>query len=446
MFKKIFVFQLLAIAVLSADSSWMKGEIPASGLLTSIDSEPTGVIDGCVNVISGEYFDHEVDMTLAAPEPLKVTRTLICNNPHPLQRFRECEWRFTDLSLLYISKQRIQVFGKGGEYLFFPQNRPPDHPFSFSEIDQEMLKHGCTNVAEGVVGAQTNIRNHFMHCDYKKEHCILRKPNGSQQIFEKAIENPQFQSEYYRIRHEVCPNGLSYQINYKGAKDVFNSHCRLQNSKGVLLAEFFNFLDGKDERQREKIVGSDGREVHYKSHTFKLQNPDLKNLEYRFRMITSVDRPERPKVEYQYLEPYAHIFDDYPLLHKKHKIPVLEFPKISKKIYPEGRITALNYYRNGNNSVAGTTFHIGPTHFIFCRLSHLLAPIGQDAALLPKYQFHYYLPKGPGKGGCTGVYDPLLRLTNYEFNDRHRLTAVTKCDRFKTPYTVESLKSILSCR
>lgn len=435
--RSFFIACIFAFAALQGEIS-TKGEIPESGLLTSIDSEPSGIIDGCINAISGEYFDREVDLTLAAPEPLRLERFLICNNPHPVQRFSECEWRFCDSGLLYISRQQIHAYGKGGEYLIFAQNRPPDHPFSMSEVDQAMLKHGCTNVSQGVIGAQTNIRHHFIRCDYRNGHCHLRKPNGGQQVYERAIQNPRFQSEHYRIRHEILPNTLSYRTNYKDS-GIRSSHYRLENSKGVMLAEFFNFQDEKDERQREKVIGSDGREVRYKSHTFKLQNPDFKHIEWQWRMILAVDRPEKPRVEYQYYEPEAHVFDDYPHLHKKHQNPVLEFPKVAKKDYPEGRSIALNYYRKGVNTVSGVKIAIEPRDFLFCRVSHLLAPIGQDGALLPKYQFHYYLPKGPGKGGCTGVYDPLLRLTNYAFNDRHRLTSVTKYDRLKMPYTVESL-------
>lgn len=63
---------LITAQAYSADFPAFKA--PSDGLLTSLEGEPSGMIDGHVNVISGAFVDSEVDMIIPGPEPLRVSR------------------------------------------------------------------------------------------------------------------------------------------------------------------------------------------------------------------------------------------------------------------------------------------------------------------------------------------------------------------------------------
>ena len=90
-----FLSTLLAASILFADE---KNPFPSAPLLSSLDSEPSCVIDGCVNVILGSFFDYEEDLAIQGPEKLSVERLLINNNPNSMSDafLQAPEWVFGD--------------------------------------------------------------------------------------------------------------------------------------------------------------------------------------------------------------------------------------------------------------------------------------------------------------------------------------------------------------
>lgn len=98
---------------------------------------------------------------------------IFANEALPARNFRKIIWRFSENSTMLLHNNDVHIDGKGGEHLYFYVDRPKNHPVGYALISFSMLKHGYTNVSQGVMGGQTNIRNHMLTCDYAQHNAHL---------------------------------------------------------------------------------------------------------------------------------------------------------------------------------------------------------------------------------------------------------------------------------
>lgn len=410
----LYVILLLLIGILHAEEH--EG-VPSLPSLTSIESEPSSIIDGCVNVISGEFFDYEMDMVISGPEPLKIERMLQGNNPHPFESKEHSSWVFNhDASLLMKHKNKFQKddlyvvhFQKGLENscTFDLQEVQVTKKISKSaaSLDWNQFLHGITNSSKGIIAAQTNPSNRELYWQQSYDTSWVMMEEGTRLLF-KGKKEAKLEKEYY-------PSGLFLKYDLDKKEGIVSLH-----NKKLRLMSYYNVKENE-------IYSQNGQYVRYS---------------YEDSHIKSVLRSDAPMIEYSYYpkeEYYDVEFNTY--FPKSWNGHYKEKCKLAKKSYPDNRYKKILYYTRGMTPLQNHKVEACPLKPHFRRVSQIHAPIGPDSKPQAKYKFYYHLPSGPSGEGCTGVHDALNHCTNYNYNHRQRLTAITKIFANGVPYTTESL-------
>lgn len=441
----LFVVSLFASDLTAENSPPI--DIPATGMLTNVDVEPSCMIDGCINIISGEFIDHEVDLTLPGPEPLTLERTLRNNNLHPKYSLQRIGWQESDDVAVRVNNSNEvsmdysgEYQGGDGEYLYFVLRRKKGGNHALAHFEPSILRYGFTNTSRGVIGASTNVRNSFMEWSKKSKTCNVTKGDGTFMHF--ASRDKGSDKERYLLIDDIRPNYLKFFYNY--GKDPHSERPiskTLQNYAGRNLSsytwEYSNY--------HRVCTACDGRQVTYRYHHLPIQGVmweelnNYSNYSFHHLCLTHVDRSDAPSIVYEYLPGKKHVVDKKPPRDPTRIPDVHEYPKLVRKSYPDHRFIMLSYYQVGMNSIDGRACPIDIGSPQLCKVHALYAPLGCDVNPIAKYQFDYYLPQGIGGAGCTGVYDAKGNLTNYAYNERKRLTAIVKYSPGKVPYTIENL-------
>lgn len=387
---------------------------PDAPLLASIESEPSGIVDGCVNVISGSYFDYDVDLVVPGPEPLTVERVLISNNPDPMKVQEPPKWTFNDFQCLMISYKksdnqiRCQYRGALGETLYFQYPRSHNPKGEQIGIIPKMLVKGQTNTAKGALGARTNIRNNSLSLHFDKGLSQVFTSTGSTLSFERKrhfkleeIGKGEIERTGHLLKEEIKPNFLKNTYAYD---ELELSELALKSWWDVPLSSI-----QRSKKDRDVIYRApDGREVVYKCEPFEIEGVD-------YEKINGVQRTDKPHIQYEYTEGRR--------LTSKGK-RYYEWPHVKSKMLPNHRFLHIIYGDGVKKS----------TH---CHVQSLKAPLGHDANPVTKYRFHYHITEK--EGGCTGVYDALGHKTDYQYSKRGRLTGIIKYFDDGNPYTMENL-------
>lgn len=149
-------FQLVEANV--GDGNFMQeGEL--NTCLLDILPEPSSIIGGAVNVITGNYVECECDLYLPSSNPFTVQR---CFNSGSKIRGSLCHgWDLNLPSEVRIletrggeKKPHKAVVNDRGSRLLFHGKKQKN-----LKLDSKQLKYGVTNCASGFIGSQTNIRN-----------------------------------------------------------------------------------------------------------------------------------------------------------------------------------------------------------------------------------------------------------------------------------------------
>lgn len=431
---KLILFLLFGCAALGGEIP--KIEIPATGMLTNLEGEPSGVIEG-VNVITGEFTDSEIDLSLPGPEPLTLGHTLRNNNPHPVGSTRQIGWQMSDDESVMVNNTieashdySGEYRGGDGEYLYFILRRKHGGHHALAPFEKSILRYGFTNTSRGVIGAITNVKNSFMEWSKPSKTCNITKSDGTFLHF--ASQRKGENKDRYLLIDEIRPNYRKYYYDYSENFSGGQLDKKiLRNYAGKALS-YYTWSHG---RHHHICTGCDGRQVTYRYHFVPIRGRSGGH----YSCLTHVERSHAPTLVYDYLPGKDHIFDEKPANDPNHIPDIREYPKLVRKSYPEFRFIMLSYYQVGVNHIDGRAFQLDLASPLICKVHALYAPLGSDTSPVAKYQFDYYLPQGIGGGGCTGVYDAKGNLTNYTYNDRKRLTAIIKYAPQKLPYTVENL-------
>jgi RHS repeat-associated protein len=396
--------------------------------LTSIECEPSGIVDGCVNVISGLFFDYEIDMVIPGPEPLKIERLLQYNNPHPSDalHMHSSSWTYGHVSSLSLKNEN--VFGHTNYCAYFSKGLENSSVFSIIKEKHQLgtaatprldqFLGGITNCSKGAIGAQTNPLNRELTWSYKVDTFSLRMEDGTSLLY-KGKEGGNLLKEHH-------PSGLHLSYDYDKHDKL--ERISLSNSKLASLADYT--IKHSKNNPLQKIIACDGRAVYY-------HIDEKKNKSGSYFKLQSVIRPNAPPINYSYYPPLS--YDDAPPSKFYPNGGFDEDEKLARKSYPEQRFKEIIYYTRGMGSALGHPVFATPDQAHFRRVSQILAPLGATSDPMIKYRFNYHLPNGPNGAGSAGVYDALDHKTDYDFNKQQRLTSVKKYFADGSLYTKESL-------
>jgi len=161
----------------------------AAQTLVDLEGEPTAVVNGLVNAITGDLVETPIDAIIPGADPLILQRLYLSTdlgyNPFgvawSLNHFAELEFG-TEKGNEYL----YAFLKSSGAKILFESSLPCKRKDKTAElkIDSRLLAKGVTNTCSGAIRAATNLKNHVMAVKIKEAQISLVKGSGAVQTFE----------------------------------------------------------------------------------------------------------------------------------------------------------------------------------------------------------------------------------------------------------------------
>ena len=280
--------------------SWLHGDtVPDErGALSLLHGEEAACVYGCVNVITGDYFDRECDLVIPGSEPLELSRFYYSSQTHSPDPWRA--WRFNHD--LFIATHE----NKEGLLPIFYSPFGVKIPFRESEgrfyLDPKIFDKGVKN--------GSFLKS--LSLDLTEQRRYLLKEGGKTYLFHKLSWSAPSLLECVTFAHR-------YHIRYAyDAKNIpqyiasFNKNEEIFGEIGILYSGI-----------REGQVLLQAKGTGQKKVSYSLNRVDSgKGKKW---ILNSVERTYAPSVAYDYDPSYE---------------------KIIRKRYPEGRFLEIDYTAN----------------------------------------------------------------------------------------------------
>lgn len=318
--------------------------------MATMRNDPSIIIDGKVNVITGEPCIFEEDLVIQGIEPIRLFR------------------RYAGGACWYTVESLAQAYEISEEQHYWRISESDGCPLIYKPAEGKRFKvtnleQGFSNTAQGKISSRTNLKNNYVLFSDDPKIFSLHTAEGVVRDYKK-ITKRRFKKDhyyhYYQLLSEKLPNGNWVLYEYD---DGIKLKCiRTTNPDRTKIYAQADF-------QGSKVIGSDGQSVEYLPHEL-----------YRNGMqtISKVLSSERPDQVLEYVE---------------HKIKKY-FPK--KKFLdfiagPLQRQVRFDYYRHETEFVAEQKIILKKESRRMNRVKTLSAPVGADSNLLPTHSFIYHL-------------------------------------------------------
>lgn len=414
------------------------GKDEVKGIITDLGSIPSTIVGGCVNVISGNFIDHETDLVIPGPEDLNFARSYCSNDTSNSPFFRH--WQHNHQGALSFSAVFKGLFteasatfqgdfGARSWYSLCSSGNPLDFECLPSS---NMYASGLTNVSQRFISGQNNIKNSrlYFKCS-NTANCLFADGSGEVQEYEslEVVKKPNIKLEkdkqynnFYRLKLIQKPSGMSLEYHYKDKFNLKNVIVKNRSDQPVGHFTFTKFGEKEKNKFIYRVETPEGRFAQYELAKFGKKDS---------LTLQSVNRSDAPNVTYKYEDAE---YDSSKLILKGH------VERINRKNKPDGRFVGVEYYKTGDNIIVGKKISIDSRQSpVYNRVRKILAPCGPDETPIDLYTFDYCVgPLLPQWG--TGVYDALGNKTDYFFNHENRLQYILKfTDSGKTAYTKEEI-------
>ena len=383
------------------------------GNVAVTENEHNALVQGIVNVITGDLYALEDDIVIQGREPLHLKRSYISAKGQgrwgffehlqatlypPIHLLNIREPNGTNLTYHYVIKEHHSKKKRKEEYIFHPLELNTDNK-------------GLTNTARGTLSAQTNLKNQYVAMTADAKLLTVVCPNGNQRIY-KALSGQKKNKKQaaffynYHLQTEILPSGnqIIYSYGKEGLLDsirttdpsgqktyaqaTFRYHGKIQeNNRGQSYIDSFDF----------DIHASDGRTLQYRH--FCDGKPKDGGI-WRLQQITSSDMPQET-------------------LHYSLKAP--GGPILSGVTLPNARTLYIDYYNLSSKDANDP---------LCARIKTLSAPVGTGSTPIATHKFSYFPQQRK-----TIVFDVDDIPTNYYWDENLRLISI---ERFSSPQQFHS--------
>lgn len=392
-------------------NSLQSEEIPLSKSKPDVDEHvtqsnltagPNAFVRDMVNVITGDYVEHEIDLILDKPSPIVFERSY--SSSFHDKGTLNYGWNLNHFTTLYVStyvkkpkigtvlnripKLRAYLNEGQGAITSFRGHFPTEN----KKIRKKCIEKGMTNCGKGEIGGRTNPKNITLTVrSHNPNLYFVKEGSGIIHNFEIYC----YEHKVFNLAKTFFPNGNHLEYNYNKLNQV--SSCQLKSALKHVLGEFsINYYP-----------------KNFGEKKIRIQVKNAGNIQFTFNEFNNkwclkhVERPFLPDVHYGYgFDYYGHI------------------PRIITKSFPDKRTTYISYWDKGdvdNEEIR----HSDPR---FGRVKEIREPVGSDERLITTYSFHYQL-NSDKRSGITNVYDANHNLTKYVYNKEQRLTSIQYCGK-----------------
>lgn len=389
-------------------------------LIADFGGEPSGLVAGCVNVITGDLVLKRDELIVRGYEPIRISLkysprdVTISSGVYGGWDFGE---RYLTITLDY--QDTLRIFEKSGIYLEYSydiskarKSKETPRPFHLKGS-----KSSWTNTCLGEISARYNPLNNVVYSKPKDlKEIIVEAPDGSTRYYRTNVSISKMKRgalartspiEFYLLSESLSNgNHLAYTWENVGSTGDRRRVTRIESKSpsGKVFAWVNIDYEPKGDKHRKRLMLSTS---DYRSVTYKFDSHyNLRGK--RVVLLKETLYSYRPSERYCY---------------KQIK---------KKEIYPEWIIRPKNrklwicYNHKGYNPKSH--IYIDETDFLrdqrYGRVSALYQPIGTDASLYKSHTIRY----SPGKyqlgGGSTDVFDAEGNLTRYDYNQHFLLTKI----------------------
>lgn len=203
-----------------------------------VDAHLTGLpsaIVNQVNIITGTYHDHHVDLTVHGAQPIEIQRNYSShyNRDHWFDPYRTLSngWGFDHNNAIKLnytkfwdgkehkhSKLSVESMEGGSCLLYkFPNKLDGKHKHKeplVLKISSEVKLHGLTNCGGGTISGRTNIKNtRLIERDYKGEYPYFEMCTGAGVVYTYEELKSKSQLQFLKkIRHLMA---IAFAMNMK---------------------------------------------------------------------------------------------------------------------------------------------------------------------------------------------------------------------------------------
>lgn len=395
---------LIALAHAARSPVLPENPIPLADLV----GEPSTIVNG-VNVITGDYIEHDCDLVTAGINPLALERSYYSTDDRK-GSLRD-GWNFCFGSTLLLNKINLPTENKHEALLFegscttkfYAEGKERPNELS---VCKKMLEKGVTNTSTGQMAARTNIKNtKILFMGKNGRDIVVTNGMGIKQYFDKHL-NPNYDTfiqgfqDRFKMTKEIEPDGGSTTYRYQHGSR-FKKVKRMNKDEKIVSSLIFK-------EDKHKLIVKAGKE-------------DNREVKYHFsnRNLSKVERPNSPWVSYEYRDSSDSRY-------------------MTRKDYEDGSFKLIDYYQTGKTRIGPDRRFLEETDFRIDRVSTLSSP-SNDGTPLITHRFFYELENNVAKPGRTIVYNALNYQTHYEYNADQRLTAIKKLDQNHLVHTTERL-------
>ena len=335
------------------------------------------MVNGCVNVISGEYQESHTDFAMPGAIPLNVQR-YYCSGGCRKHSFLY-GWQLSHGAKLlsYRSKHDHDCAVLKGSDRHGIQFKGRRHQHELACPDS-FFRKSVSNCAFGEISAKTNLKNDRLHKSQGQYELLAADQTCYR--FAKSSHDPEREkgTHGYRLEEMELPDGSSYRYKY-GQTFGMPTSIGLINRKGDKIAGLK--LESNPNQFRFQIkpeltfVTSTGEKICYK---FALYGNNHKKR----AILSEVHSPHAPKIKYFYEAIRGHT---------KQK-------RLRKRELPDQRVLEISY--NGDDKV-----------------QKLISPAGAGNETVATHQFYY---SKNGNEQATKVVNALGGRTKYRWSKKTR--------------------------
>lgn len=406
------LFRLILCLILSFIPKLSATESSRQSPVFTMEGLPSTIVNGTVNIISGDYCESEIDLIVPGAEPISIGRSHSSAAMEMSTLYQG--WSSNQFSLMEIHKNSEQPNRKQPAQAIF---RSPSgaivclssKDFNTQPLEIDIGKHsrGLTNCGQGLISAQTNLKNTILRKSPLPAPFEISTGDGSTFCY-KPIYNlngppmARLNGQYWPSQQQL-PNKNKFLYEYNHIPEPTRITAKnASETESLAWVEYHTHADSKRKIREVCIKGSNKRELKY-----TLLNSRL----------SKVESPHIPETQYSYEDRPGMAFSGL----------------ITKRDRPENRFLITEYYGVKANKVGdGPLISLGNDDLRLKRVKLQMAPVGHDSTPIIISRFFYNVKRefdhkcGRGKAveGSTEVYDALNNKSIYHYDKHQRLTQI----------------------
>jgi len=369
--------------------------------LNAKTSDPSGMVEGIVNVITGTISLNEPDFIVEGKEPIVFSRSyvnitymtdgsddLFRSNYMQKEEYQKAGWSFLKHTKAYLVHEnlrgyRLDIFEPSGNLLKYDIDEEA-YKVVFADKKakelklQDLYKSGFSNSSSGVISARHNFKNHIVKMQGPKE-IYVYAADGTKRYYSRKEGG----LAPYTLKREKLTNGNFIYYAYDLYENL--TEIKTTNPSGNHIYAQLNIIASHpdptyDEKYKDKynfvvIQNETKKKAIYKYIRYKRLIKKKEKVQKPFFLLENVDTPtSNEKITY-----HTDLKRTNPLLE--------EYTFISSK----ERKYKVNFYLLGtkNQDDIGSHITIGEDDKRFQRVSSLWAPLGDDANFNRTHRFYY---------------------------------------------------------